>query len=70
MVKLVPEGLTSAAPCRSSRHVKFAFLVRQGEDVRYGVDDAALRALGWKNRRVFEREIPAIVRHYKNTVVW
>ncbi|MEK7389059.1 MAG: GDP-mannose 4,6-dehydratase [Elusimicrobiota bacterium] len=50
-------------------YVKFAY-VRQGEDVRYGVDDSALRALGWKNRRVFEREIPKIVRHYKNKVVW
>ena len=50
-------------------HVKLAF-VRQGEDVRYGVDDSALRALGWKNRRIFEKEIPAIVRHYKNKVVW
>ena len=50
-------------------HVKFAY-VRQGEDVRYGVDDSALRALGWKNRRVFEKEIPAIVRYYKNKVVW
>ena len=50
-------------------HVKLAY-VRQGEDVRYGVDDAALRALGWKNRRVFEKEIPSIVRHYRNKVVW
>jgi dTDP-glucose 4,6-dehydratase len=50
-------------------HVKFAF-VRQGEDVRYGVDDAPLRALGWRNRRRFDREIGAIVRHYKNKVVW
>ncbi len=50
-------------------HVKFAF-VRQGEDVRYGVDDAPLRALGWRNRRFFDREIGAVVRHYKNKVVW
>ena len=50
-------------------HVKFAY-VRQGEDVRYGVDDSALRALGWSNRRKFDAEIGAIVRHYKNKVVW
>jgi dTDP-glucose 4,6-dehydratase len=50
-------------------HVKLAY-VRQGEDVRYGVDDSALRALGWKNRRIFEKEIPKIVRHFKNKVVW
>lgn len=50
-------------------HVKFAY-VRQGEDVRYGVDDSALRALGWRNRRSFDAELGAIVRHYKNKVVW
>jgi dTDP-glucose 4,6-dehydratase len=50
-------------------HVQFAF-VRQGEDVRYGVDDSALRGLGWKNRRFFDKEINGIVRHYKNMVVW
>jgi dTDP-glucose 4,6-dehydratase len=50
-------------------HVKFAY-VRQGEDVRYGVDDSALRALGWRNRHIFDREIGKIVRYYKNKVVW
>jgi len=44
--------------------------VRQGEDVRYSVDDSELRALGWKNRRKFEVEIGRIVRYYKNKVVW
>ena len=51
------------------RHVSFAY-VRQGEDARYGVDDAALRALGWRNARAFDREIPKIVRHYRDKVVW
>jgi dTDP-glucose 4,6-dehydratase len=50
-------------------YVKFAY-VRQGEDVRYGVDDAPLRALGWSARRSFDAEIVKIVRHYKNKVVW
>jgi dTDP-glucose 4,6-dehydratase len=50
-------------------HVKLAY-VRQGEDVRYGVDDSALRALGWRNHRRFEAEIPKIVRHFKNKVIW
>jgi dTDP-glucose 4,6-dehydratase len=50
-------------------HVKLAY-VRQGEDVRYGVDDAPLRALGWRNRRSFDAELAKIVRHYKNKVVW
>ena len=50
-------------------YVKLAY-VRQGEDIRYGVDDSALRALGWRNRRLFDREIGKIVRYYKNKVVW
>lgn len=51
------------------RHATFAY-VRQGEDARYGVDDAALRALGWRNRRSFDREIGKIVRHYRDKVAW
>ncbi|MCX5788590.1 MAG: GDP-mannose 4,6-dehydratase [Elusimicrobia bacterium] len=51
------------------RYAKFEY-VRQGEDVRYGVDDKPLRELGWSNRKHFEREIGAIVRYYKNKVVW
>jgi dTDP-glucose 4,6-dehydratase len=50
-------------------HVKLAY-VRQGEDVRYGVDDAPLRELGWRNRRAFDAELAKVVRHYKNKVVW
>jgi dTDP-glucose 4,6-dehydratase len=44
--------------------------IRQGEDVRYSIDDSATRALGWKNRRIFDREIPKIVAYYKNKIVW
>jgi dTDP-glucose 4,6-dehydratase len=51
------------------KYVKYHF-VRQGEDVRYSIDDTDLRALGWKNRRDFKKEIPKIVKYYKNKVVW
>jgi hypothetical protein len=34
------------------------------------VDDAALRALGWRNRFSFDREIGKIVRHYRDKVAW
>lgn len=50
-------------------HVQFNF-VRMGEDVRYSLDDAALRGLGWKNGRSFDRELRAIVEHYKNSFTW
>lgn len=51
------------------KYVKLHY-VRQGEDVRYSIDDSAIRALGWKNRRHLEKELPRIVAHYKNKVVW
>ena len=68
VVKLVLKAYFGRATALDP-HVKLAY-VRQGEDVRYGVDDSALRALGWRNRRTFEKEIPKIVRHFKNKVVW
>lgn len=51
------------------KHVKLHY-VRQGEDVRYSIDDSALRSLGWSNRRHLEKELGRIVAYYKNKVVW
>ncbi len=34
---------------------------RSGQDVRYSLDDAPLRALGWTQKRVFEDELARIV---------
>ena len=36
-------------------------LDRSGQDVRYSLDDARLRALGWAPRRQFHEELPRIV---------
>ncbi len=44
--------------------------VRMGEDVRYSLDDSALRALGWKNMKNFDSEIAGIVEYYKNKFTW
>jgi dTDP-glucose 4,6-dehydratase len=35
---------------------------RSGQDVRYSLDDAKLRALGWRPRREFDSELEPIVR--------
>lgn len=51
------------------KHAKFQY-VRQGEDVRYSLDDSATRALGWSNKKAFSREIGKIVSYYKNHLVW
>ena len=52
-----------------AKHVKFQY-VRQGEDVRYSLDDRAVRDLGWTNKKKFDQEIKKIVAYYRNKVVW
>ena len=43
---------------------------RQGQDVRYAVDDSKLKALGWKPKAVFDDELKKIVDYYKNNFIW
>jgi dTDP-glucose 4,6-dehydratase len=43
---------------------------RQGQDVRYALNDAKLRALGWSPQRKFDDEIEAIVVYYKDNFIW
>ena len=43
---------------------------RQGQDVRYALNDAKLRALGWCPQRKFDDEIEAIVTYYKDNFIW
>ena len=54
---------------RIEPYVKMNY-VRMGEDVRYSLDDSSLRHLGWKNHKQFDREIKAIVHHYRSRFVW
>lgn len=43
---------------------------RDGQDVRYALNDSKLRSLGWEPKKVFDEELPAIVQYYKNTFIW
>ena len=43
---------------------------RQGQDVRYALNDTKLRALGWTPQRKFDDEIQAIVTYYKENFIW
>ena len=43
---------------------------REGQDVRYSVNDSKLRNLGWSPRLDFDEEIKHIVKYYKKTFVW
>ena len=44
--------------------------VREGQDVRYALNDDKLRSLGWRPNKSFDREINHIVEHYKNNFKW
>ena len=43
---------------------------RQGQDIRYSIDDNKLKALGWNNECNFYQELPHIVKYYKDNFVW
>jgi dTDP-glucose 4,6-dehydratase len=43
---------------------------RQGQDVRYAIDDSKLKKLGWMPVAKFDQELEQIVNHYRNNFVW
>lgn len=43
---------------------------RQGQDVRYALNDNKLRSLGWEPKAVFDDELPKIVDFYKDNFIW
>ena len=43
---------------------------RQGQDVRYALNDDKLRNLGWKPKKQFDQELPNIIEYYKKRFIW
>jgi len=43
---------------------------REGQDVRYALNDRKLKDLGWKPKKNFDEEIQKIVNYYKNNFIW
>jgi len=43
---------------------------RQGQDVRYALNDSKLRLLGWEPKVNFDQELKYIVEYYKNKFIW
>jgi len=43
---------------------------RDGQDIRYSLDDSKLRKLGWENIYRFDDELPSIVKYYQNNFIW
>jgi len=51
------------------QHVDFSY-EREGQDVRYALNDDKLRNLGWSPKRIFDDEIGSIVQYYKDNFLW
>ena len=50
-------------------HVDFSYS-REGQDVRYALNDDKLRALRWAPKKKFDEEIYDIVNYYKDNFIW
>ena len=51
------------------QYVDFSYS-RQGQDVRYALNDRKLRKLGWSPKKEFDEEIESIVNYYKHNFKW
>jgi len=43
---------------------------RDGQDVRYSLDDTKLRNLGWSPEKNFDVELPKIIKFYTDNFIW
>lgn len=43
---------------------------RQGQDVRYSINDSKLKLLGWQPQADFDTELKLIVEYYRNNFLW
>lgn len=43
---------------------------RQGQDIRYALDDSKLKKLGWYPKKQFDEELSNILEYYKNKFIW
>jgi dTDP-glucose 4,6-dehydratase len=60
-------GLYNNPPIES--HCDFTYS-RDGQDLRYSLDDSKLKKLGWNNQCVFDEELPSVVDYYKKNFIW
>lgn len=45
-------------------------VIRQGQDVRYAIDDSKIKALGWTPKAIFDIELQKIVEYYSKNFIW
>jgi len=52
-----------------SSYVDFSYS-REGQDVRYAINDNKLRSLDWAPKKIFNNEIQKIVDYYREKFIW
>lgn len=45
-------------------------VTRQGQDVRYAVNDSKLKALGWEPKASFDSKLRTVVKYYTKNFIW
>ena len=53
----------------AEKYLDFSYS-RVGQDVRYALNDDKLRNIGWSPKKVFDKELPEIVKYYKENFIW
>jgi dTDP-D-glucose 4,6-dehydratase len=43
---------------------------RQGQKVRYSIDDSKFKSFGWSPKENFDEKIEEIITYYKNNFIW
>lgn len=67
--KIVTEYFGMSISDYKHKYVDFS-LTRDGQDVRYALNDSKLRKLGWSPICEFDVELKEIVKYYKNNFIW
>jgi len=65
--KIVEQYYEIGAPLE--QYIDFSYS-REGQDMRYALDDSKLRDIGWVPEKKFDKEIIDIVRYYKENFIW
>jgi len=67
--KIITEYLGHLPSDFKSKYLDLS-ISRDGQDVRYALNDNKLRSLGWKPTCDFDQELKDIVLFYKNNFIW
>jgi dTDP-glucose 4,6-dehydratase len=67
--KIITEYLGHLPSDYKERYLDLS-ISREGQDVRYALNDNKLRSLGWRPVCNFDQELKEIIQFYKNNFIW